>query len=79
MFWIHVDSWYSKIAKEMNVEVNTLNIVRNNEYQRNAIKKALKSTFTIIHGPPGIYANEIIIQTLVKYLHLECVKRKVCF
>ncbi|XP_011437288.3 3'-5' exoribonuclease HELZ2 [Magallana gigas] len=51
--WNHLDSRYSKIAKEMRVEVNTSNIVLNNEYQRNAIKKALKSTFTLIHGPPG--------------------------
>lgn len=58
MLWIHVDSRYSKIAKEMRVEVNTSNIVQNNEYQRKAIKKALKSQFTLIHGPPGIYTNE---------------------
>lgn len=59
----------------MRVEVNTSNIVQNNEYQRNAITKALKSTFTLIHGPPGIYANEILVENL----NLECLKWKVCF
>lgn len=74
MHWIHVDSRYSKIAKEMRVEVNTSNIVLNNEYQRNAIKKALKSTFTLIHGPPGMYANEKYKYQFKTGIHLECLK-----
>lgn len=48
------DSWYKKIAQETNVEVNIQGIVGNNEYQKKAIKKALVSPFTLIHGPPGI-------------------------
>lgn len=48
------DSWYKKIAQETNVEVNIQGIVGNNEYQKMAIKKALVSPFTLIHGPPGI-------------------------
>lgn len=79
MHWIHVDSRYSKIATEMSVEVNTSNIVQNNEYQRNAIKKALKSTFTLIHGPPGMYANEKYKYQFKTGIHWECLKWRVCF
>lgn len=50
---VYADSWYIGIAKRMNVEVNLPNIVSNNDYQKNAIKKALTTTFTLIHGPPG--------------------------
>ncbi|XP_022318580.2 3'-5' exoribonuclease HELZ2-like [Crassostrea virginica] len=48
-----LNSWYKKIAQETNVEVNIQGIVGNNEYQKKAIKKALVSPFTLIHGPPG--------------------------
>ena len=48
------DSWYKHIAQETNVEVHIQGIVGNNEYQKKAIKKALVSPFTLIHGPPGI-------------------------
>ncbi|XP_062574963.1 helicase with zinc finger domain 2-like [Saccostrea cucullata] len=48
-----LNSWYSDIASKMNDEVNIPNIVPNNEFQKNAIKKSLSSTFSLIHGPPG--------------------------
>nr|XP_022316697.1 helicase with zinc finger domain 2-like [Crassostrea virginica] len=48
-----LNSWYKQIAQETNVEVNIQGIVGNNEYQKKAIKKALVSPFTLIHGPPG--------------------------
>ncbi|XP_061168139.1 helicase with zinc finger domain 2-like [Saccostrea echinata] len=50
---IRLNSWYSDIASRMNVEVKIPNIVPNNEFQKNAIKKSLTSTFSLIHGPPG--------------------------
>ncbi|XP_056018047.1 helicase with zinc finger domain 2-like isoform X3 [Ostrea edulis] len=50
---IRLNSWYYGIASQTNIELNIPNIVQNNEFQKKAIKNALTSPFSLIHGPPG--------------------------
>jgi hypothetical protein len=65
LFFFFADSWYYNIACRTNVEVNIPNIVQNNEFQKRAIKNALTSSFSLIHGPPG----RVILLYVKKYFN----------
>ncbi|XP_048763558.2 helicase with zinc finger domain 2-like isoform X2 [Ostrea edulis] len=50
---IRLNTTYIEIASKINIEVKIPKVVPNNEFQKKAIKNALTSTFSLIHGPPG--------------------------